>query len=169
MASAAFTTRRTAFTPSWCPATRGRPRRVAQRPLPSMMMATCSGTVWASTTSRSSSSLGIWAGETWVDLSDMDRVHRSLEGEDFLLLFLEELVHLGDELVGRLLDLVVASSLLVFGHLLVLGQPLELVVGLPAQVAYGHAGFLGDLADRLGELLATFLGQGGHAEAQLLS
>ena len=35
------TTRRTAATPARWPATRGKPRRVAQRPLPSMMMATC--------------------------------------------------------------------------------------------------------------------------------
>ena len=39
---AASTTRRAASTPARCPAERGRPRRVAQRPLPSMMMATCS-------------------------------------------------------------------------------------------------------------------------------
>src|SRR5262245_953674 len=39
---AASTTRRVAAMPASCPAERGRPRRVAQRPLPSMMMATCS-------------------------------------------------------------------------------------------------------------------------------
>src|ERR1700676_5309953 len=38
---AASTTRRTALTPARWPAARGSPRRVAQRPLPSMMMATC--------------------------------------------------------------------------------------------------------------------------------
>src|SRR5215468_9060909 len=37
----ASTTRRTASTPARCPAARGRPRRTAQRPLPSIMMATC--------------------------------------------------------------------------------------------------------------------------------
>ena len=37
---AASTTRRTASAPARCPAERGSPRRVAQRPLPSMMMAT---------------------------------------------------------------------------------------------------------------------------------
>jgi len=35
------TTRRSAATPARCPAMRGNPRRVAQRPLPSMMIATC--------------------------------------------------------------------------------------------------------------------------------
>ena len=40
----ARTTARTASTPRRCPATRGRKRCFAQRPLPSMMMATCRGT-----------------------------------------------------------------------------------------------------------------------------
>src|SRR5665213_2811672 len=40
---ACSTTRRTDAMPARCPATRGRPRRAAQRPLPSMMMATCWG------------------------------------------------------------------------------------------------------------------------------
>ena len=39
---AASTARRTASTPAACPAVRGRPRATAQRPLPSMMMATWS-------------------------------------------------------------------------------------------------------------------------------
>src|SRR5215469_5550516 len=39
--AAASTTRRTAFAPCTCPAVRGSPRRAAQRPLPSMMMAAC--------------------------------------------------------------------------------------------------------------------------------
>src|SRR5258705_2446531 len=38
---AASTARRTASAPARWPAPRGRPRRVAQRPLPSMMIATC--------------------------------------------------------------------------------------------------------------------------------
>src|SRR5260370_39344501 len=40
-AQAASTTRRTERAPAWWPAVRGRPRRAAQRPLPSMMIATC--------------------------------------------------------------------------------------------------------------------------------
>ena len=41
---AARTVRRNASTPRRWPSTRGRPRAAAQRPLPSMMMATCRGT-----------------------------------------------------------------------------------------------------------------------------
>src|SRR5260370_8743260 len=40
-AQAASTTRRAERAPAWWPAVRGRPRRAAQRPLPSMMIATC--------------------------------------------------------------------------------------------------------------------------------
>ncbi len=39
--AALSTVSRTASTPARCPSTRGRPRFLAQRPLPSMMMATC--------------------------------------------------------------------------------------------------------------------------------
>src|SRR5947207_1741958 len=53
-ASAARTIARAVFTPSRWPATRGKPRRVAQRPLPSMMTAMCSGIGCDRTTSRSS-------------------------------------------------------------------------------------------------------------------
>ncbi len=42
-APAALTVFRTALTPSLWPATRGMPREVAQRPFPSMMMATWRG------------------------------------------------------------------------------------------------------------------------------
>src|SRR2546428_10751041 len=38
---AASTTRRTAYAPARWPAVRGRPRRAAQRPLPSITIATC--------------------------------------------------------------------------------------------------------------------------------
>lgn len=43
--SAAMVARFTAFIPVWCPTIRGSPRLLAQRPLPSIMMATCSGTL----------------------------------------------------------------------------------------------------------------------------
>src|SRR5262245_37579041 len=56
MASAARTSARAAFTPSRWPATRGKPLRVAQRPLPSMMTATCAGTGCERTRASSSCS-----------------------------------------------------------------------------------------------------------------
>ena len=56
---AARTVRRSASTPRRCPSPRGRPRAAAQRPLPSMMMATCRGTakspIWSSRAAARSS------------------------------------------------------------------------------------------------------------------
>src|SRR5512147_2574609 len=85
---------------------------------------------------------------------------RTLDRENLLLLLLSELVHLGDELVGGLLDLLVAAPLLVLGDLLVLGERLELVVGVTPHVADSHPRVLRELANRLGKLLAALLGQG---------
>ncbi|SPE19000.1 hypothetical protein SBA5_180033 [Candidatus Sulfotelmatomonas gaucii] len=42
ISSACSTIRRAVSTPTRCPATRGNPCRAAQRPFPSMMIATCS-------------------------------------------------------------------------------------------------------------------------------
>ena len=52
---AARTVRRTASTPMRCPAERGSPRACAQRPLPSMMMAT-----WRGTCARACSQAADW-------------------------------------------------------------------------------------------------------------
>src|SRR3989338_1093782 len=164
---------RAALTPSRWPATRGRPRRVAQRPLPSMMMATCSGTGWARTRASSSaspSSAGAAPARALVPFTAMRwSSHRTLEGQNFLLLLLQELVDPGDVLVGGLLDLVVAAALVVFGDLLVLRHGLEPVVRLPAHVAHGHPRLLGHLVDGLDELLAALLGGRGHRETQELA
>src|SRR5688500_1436056 len=122
------------FTPSRCPAMRGKPRCVAQRPLPSMMTATWEGTPCADTSSTSSGSPSVpsVAASGILRFSAMGRGPSRLERQDLLLLLLQRLVDLGDEAVGRLLDLVVTAALLVLGHLLVLGEHLELVVGVAA-------------------------------------
>ena len=57
---AARTVRRSASTPRRCPSPRGRPRAAAQRPLPSMMMATCRGT--------SKSSIGAFGSGSVFDI-----------------------------------------------------------------------------------------------------
>ena len=51
---AARTVLRNASTPRRCPSPRGRPRAAAQRPLPSMMMATCRGIA------NADSGIGFW-------------------------------------------------------------------------------------------------------------
>src|SRR5439155_26388104 len=57
---AARRVRRSASTPRRCPSPRGSPRAAAQRPLPSMMMATCRGTAaWPIRSVRNGSLLDI--------------------------------------------------------------------------------------------------------------
>src|SRR5262245_53872062 len=127
-----------------------------------MMMATCSGTGCARRASRSraSSWSGLTAAPSGARSAAMDGSIR-LGGEDLLFLFLQQLVHLPDESIGRLLDLLVAAPLFILGDLLVLGHGLQLVVGLPSKIPNGHPPLFGHLADRLGELLAALFGQGG--------
>src|SRR5688572_4218657 len=154
------------FTPSRCPAMRGKPRWVAQRPLPSMMTATWAGTPCADTSAMSSGSPSVpsVAGSGIARFSAMGCGPPWLEREDLLLLLLQGLVDPGDEAVGGLLDLVVAPALLVLGDFLVLGERLELVVGVAADVAHRHPRILRHLARGLHELLAALLGGRGHRE-----
>src|SRR5207245_7816999 len=92
---AARTTRRNASTPRRWPSARGRPRAAAHRPLPSMMMATCSGP-----SVRSHPSL---AGAAAFDINRSLTLTARLNGEDFLLLGSEQVIDLGDYLVCCLL------------------------------------------------------------------
>src|SRR5262245_38935321 len=114
--------RRAALTPSRCPTTLGRPRRVAHRPLPSMMMATCSGSGCARMAARSAASSRSGAGAEPGDRSGVWGALIGLDGEDFLFLLLEQLVDPGDVSIGHLLDLVMRAALLVLCNLLVPGQ-----------------------------------------------
>ena len=70
LSKAASTVALTDSTPWACPNTLSSPRRLAQRPLPSMMTATCSGTRWgsmpAARMARSRASLGWVLGEVIV-------------------------------------------------------------------------------------------------------
>src|SRR4026208_2298786 len=59
----------------------------------------------------------------------------ALDRQYFLFFLLGQLFDLGGEAVGRLLDLVVAATLLVLGDLLLLGEGLQPVVGLAPHVA----------------------------------
>src|SRR5437660_1294084 len=117
----ARTAARTASTPRLCPAKRGRWRRLAQRPLPSMMIATWRGTA-------------PWEGTAWVELScDILSPSSPLDGHQFGFFLLQQLVDLGDVPVGRLLHLVLGAALgavvldrvAALGHLL-LGGLLQL-------------------------------------------
>src|SRR4029450_562265 len=93
----------------------------------------------------------------------------SLERKHLSFLLLRELVHAAHELVGRLLDGVVAATLLVLGHLLVLGEALQLVVGLAPDVSDRYPGVLRELVHGLGELLAPVLGEVWQGETDHLT
>src|SRR5688572_1923386 len=105
-----------------------------------MMTATWAGTPCAETSSTSSRSVSVSsvAASGSFGFSAMDRGPPRLERQDLLLLLLQGVVNLGDEAVGRLLDLVVAAAFLVLGHLLVLGERLQLVVCLAPNVPHRH-------------------------------
>src|SRR5439155_2750589 len=109
---AARTVRRSASTPRRCPSLRGRPRAEAQRPLPSMMMATCRGT-----TNPSIPALGSGCG--------FDMIPRPSHRKDFLFLGHEHAVDLEDRLVGRLLHLLGGALAVVLADLVILFQLLE--------------------------------------------
>src|SRR5918995_1989551 len=85
------TASRTASTPLRCPIVRGSPRELAQRPLPSMMMATCVGTFLINGFDISSP-------------KNRDSKKGSLDLHDFLFLVGEQAVDVGNHLVGHFLD-----------------------------------------------------------------
>ncbi|MDB5967123.1 MAG: hypothetical protein JWQ72_3623, partial [Polaromonas sp.] len=84
---------------------------------------------------------------------------------DVLFLDGDQLVHIGDKTVRELLNVVVGAALVVFRCQFVLDQLLDVVVGVPAQVADGHLGMFAFGADHLGELLAALFGHGRHRHA----
>src|SRR5574343_1458104 len=118
----AFTVSRTASRPRLWPATRGRKRFLAQRPLPSIMMAMCRGTARTS-------------GTSCVELANKGR---PLYSHQFGFFGGQCLVDLGSVLVGQLLDVVLAAALFVLGNGLVLEQVLEVVISVATNIAYGY-------------------------------
>src|SRR5579871_5755895 len=143
----ARTVARTVSTPRLWPATRGRWRRLAQRPLPSMMIATWRGTA-------------PWGGTAWVELScDILSPSTPLHRHQLGFFLLQQLVDLGGVPVGHLLHLVLGAALVVFRHLLLLQRLLQVVDRVAPQVAHRDAGVLGLVLDHLDQLLAPLLGE----------
>src|SRR5690606_5998231 len=108
----------TARAPARWPTARGRLRRAAHRPLPSMMMAMCRG-----------------------KLIGKPRAVPSYRHQ-FLFLGLDHFIHRLDGVVGDLLDFGVAAALVVLADFLFLEQVLDLLVGVAADVADGDLGVL---------------------------
>src|ERR1700733_7384209 len=94
---AARTTRRNASTPRRWPSARGKPLAAAQRPLPSMMMATCSGP-----SDRSDPSA---AGTAAFDIVQFQALFKAStestsNGEDFFFLGRKQLIDFRNRAVG---------------------------------------------------------------------
>src|SRR5918911_2844364 len=140
----AMVMRRTFSVPAWCPARRGSPRRIAQRPLPSMMMPT-----WA----------GIRRGSSPSSASAPAASANALDLHDLGLLALGHLVHAMDELVGQLLEPVLGAALVLGRDPAVLLGLAQAVERIAAAVAHGDARLLGPLMDLLDQFLAALLGQ----------
>src|SRR6185312_11839344 len=142
--------------PASCPAMTGRPRRCAQRPLPSVMMATyracppgppdCEGSA--------DSSCPALTGDP-----------RTLDLEDVLFLVLEQLVQLPDARVGDLLELDLGAVLIVRTGLSGLLELAQVVHDVAADVADRHPPLLGDVAHHLDQLLAPLLRELGDRKA----
>src|SRR5438552_7026470 len=105
------TMRRTTLTLARCPATRGMPRERAQRPLPSMMIATCCGesTIYVAL-----------AGPATSDLQQL------------LLLVRHRMIDVGDMLVGELLDFLLRAPVIILRDELFLEHVLEFAHDLAA-------------------------------------
>src|SRR5579884_1705678 len=128
----------TTSAPASCPFRAERPLAFAQRPLPSVMIATY---------------FGPSAGSATSDL------------EDLFFLGLQQLVELRDAEVGDLLQLDFGPVLVVRAGLAGLFELAQVVHDVAADVADRDAALLGDVADDLDQLLATLLGQLRQHEA----
>src|SRR5215470_2856014 len=109
------TTARTESLPRLWPSRRDRPRCSAQRPLPSMITATCRGR-------RVVSKTGAFKTATESHLHDL------------VFFDLELFVELFDVVLGEVLDLLLRLVQLVLGDLLVLLGRLQKIDGIPAMV-----------------------------------
>src|SRR6266540_1807025 len=150
---AASTVRRSARVPARCPSATGSSRLAAQRPFPSMMIATD-----RATSSRAPSATATGSG-----------ARRALDLEDLRFLALEQLVDLLRVLVGQLLDALLGAVLLVLPDLTLVHELLEVVHDVAADVSDGHAPFLGHPAHDLDELLAPLLGELRNREPDQLA
>src|SRR6516162_6692307 len=152
---AARTVRRSASTPRRCPSPRGSPRAAAQRPFPSMMMATCRGTAISSIRALPN---GLHSG-MFVPFS---------HGENFLFFRRQHPVHFADRLVGCLLHLLTGSFSVVLADLVVLLELLEYVEAITSYMTDRHAGGLGIAVRNLDQLPAAFFIKLGDAQPQHL-
>src|SRR5215204_2465023 len=155
------TARRTASIPRRCPSVRGSPRARAQRPFPSMMMATCRG---AGSTAPVVSSTGFACAP--IESNVPECVAYLSDLLDFLFFGRDELVDELDMVVGEFLDILRRGAGIVLAHLAVLFELLCLIHAVSADVADGDARLLSVFMRELDEFLATLRIQLRNRDAQ---
>src|SRR5216683_2034524 len=161
VARSARTTRRKASTPRRWPSARGRPRAAAQRPFPSMMIATCKGP-----SVRSGPSV---AGAAAFDIhQSLDLATPDLNGEDFLFLGRKQLIDLRNRSVGCLLHIIGQPFLIVLGNLVVFLKFLDGIEAIAADMPDRDFCRLGIFMRHLHQFLAALLVEFGNSQAEHL-
>src|SRR5439155_21341227 len=79
--------------------------------------------------------------------------------QELFLLVAEDLLHLGDELVGELLQFLLGTAQVIFGDGVVMLKSLQLLLRVAADVPHGDAALLRTLPDDLDEVPAALLGE----------
>src|SRR6476661_5724552 len=154
---AARTTRRNASTPRRWPSARGNPRAAAQRPLPSMIIATCKGP-----SVRSGPSV---AGAAAFDIQEF----LALDGEDFFFLGRKQLIDLRNRPVGCLLHIMGQTFLIVLGNLVILLKLLDRIEAIASDMPDRDTRGFGVFVRDFNQLLAAFFIEFGNSQAKHLS
>src|SRR5579863_10051259 len=142
----------TVSAPASCPTATDTPRRLAQRPFPSVMIATYRGRP-ASPSIR----------------TGLVTVHARSDLEDLCFLALQHDVELRDARVGQLLKAALGAMLVVRARVAGLLQLAQIVHHVPADVANRDAALLDDVARHLDQLAPALLGELRNHQAHQLA
>src|SRR4051794_4576229 len=186
---AARTTRRNASTPRRWPSARGSPRAAAQRPLPSMIIATCNGASAGADRSVAGTAtfdighiperqqcepVSCKKRPKSVSYAQLARKPAPLSrdasnGQDFLFLGRQQLVDLRDHRVCGLLNVKFQPLMIILGNFVVLLEFLGRIETVAADVADRDLGGLGVFVRDLDEFLAPFFVELGNPQAEYLA
>src|SRR5579864_2548060 len=161
-----------ARTPTRRPATRGRWRCRAHRPLPSMMIPTCRGRSALAGGGIAAGAGGRCIVGLWVRTPRRRRPFRRWSRsdlEDLSLLPLDGVVDSRDELIGDLLHVDELGGDLVLAHMALLLDAAQVVDLVATDVAHRDARLLGLAMDDLDQVLAALLGELRDRDADQLS
>src|SRR5205814_733627 len=129
----------------------------AQRPFPSMMIATWRGSVSGP------------SGTFFAIISSLDSGPRASDLHDLVLLILERVVNVVDMGVRHLLQFLAQPAVIILADLMVLFALFQELHAVPADVTYGNPALLGIFMRKLDQFLAPLLIQFWDGYAQQLS